>query len=163
MPSSWSSCTSWRSPACQVTLPALSSRYLNSEASRRRSDTLSRRDRSPCRRRTPPSLLDDIVSDRVLVLVLSSMRFDLPSSAFSSAGASAEAAAPPAAAPPAAGAAAPPEPTFRRRSLTSLPSRALAKREVQMGSISGTLAAEMRAWSLSACLRKYVSECAMRW
>ena len=157
---SWSSFMSWRSPACQKSLPALSSRYLDLDASR---DALSRRDRSPCRRRTPPSLLDDIVSDRVLVLVLSSMRFDLPSSAFSSAGASAEAAAPPAAAPPAAGAAAPPEPTFRRRSLTSLPSRALAKREVQMGSISGTLAAEMRAWSLSACLRKYVSECAMRW
>ena len=155
MPSSWSSCTSWRSPACQKTLPALSSRYLNSEASRRRSDTLSRRDRSPCRRRTPPSLLIDLVSDRVL-LAIGSMRYDLPSSAFSSAaGASAEPEA--AAAPPAAGAAAPPpEPTFRRRSLTSLPSRALAKREVQMGSISGTLAAVMRDWSLSACLRKNV-------
>ena len=40
------------------------------------------------------------------------------------------------AAPPAAGAAPPPEPTFTSRSLTSLPSRALAKRVVQMGSMS---------------------------
>ena len=50
---------------------------------------------------------------------------DVPSSFFSSAAGSAPAASPAAgAAPPAAGAAPPPEPTFRSRSLTSLPSRA---------------------------------------
>ena len=72
------------------------------------------------------------------------------SSFFSSAAA---AASPPAAAPPAAGAAAapPPEPTFDSRSLTSLPSRALANSDVQMGSTSATLAALIRVWSLSAC------------
>jgi hypothetical protein len=84
---------------------------------------LSRRDRSPCPRLTPPSLCG--------VLVLSpekcEWRVDVPSSFFSSSAGAAsppDAAAPPA--PPAAGAAAapPPEPTFRSRSLTSLPSRA---------------------------------------
>ena len=95
-----------------------------------------------------------------------------------SGGGSAAAAAAPA--PPAAGAAAaaalpPPDPTFINRSFTSLPSRAcssnmsefvvqyplsfrrrctLAKREHQMGSTSGTLAAVMRVWSLSDCTEK---------
>jgi hypothetical protein len=94
----------------------------------------------------------------------------LPSS-FSSSFTSSGATAPPAAgAPPDATAAAPPpEPTFRRRSFTSLPSSAcghisrryfeiifldvvltLAKRVVHIGSTSGTLAAEMRVCSLSA-------------
>jgi hypothetical protein len=92
---------------------------------------------------------------------------NIPSSFSSSAGASAPpAAAPPA--PPAAGAAAapPPEPTFRSRSLTSLPSRAyfhirnhisraihsvgrtLANRVVQMGSTSSIFAALISDWSL---------------
>jgi hypothetical protein len=122
---------------------------------------LSRRDRSPCPRLTPPSLCG--------VLVLSpekcEWRVDVPSSFFSSSAGAAsppDAAAPPA--PPAAGAAAapPPEPTFRSRSLTSLPSRAcrlvlshlgvrtLAKRVVQMGSTSSIFAALMSDWSLSA-------------
>lgn len=118
----------------------------------RRCETLSRRDRSPCRRRTPPSLLRKIVSECALVMAVElHVRRNLPSSFFSAGASSAAPAA--GAAPPAAGAAAPPpEPTFRRSSLTSLPSRALAKMEVQMGSISGTLAAEMRDWSLSDCV-----------
>ena len=60
-----------------------------------------------------------------------------------------------AAAPPAAGAAPvagapPPAPTLERRSLTSLPSRALARRVAQMGSTS-ILAAVVRVLILSAC------------
>ena len=64
------------------------------------------------------------------------------SSAFSSA------AAPPAAAPPdgaaTAAGAPPPDPTLVNNSLTSLPSKALAKRVAQMGS-TGTLAAAVKA------------------
>ena len=69
------------------------------------------------------------------------------SSFFSAAGASPPAAAtgagPDAAAPP-------PEPTFVRRSLTSLPSSALASRVAQIGSTS-TLAAEVSVLIFSAC------------
>jgi hypothetical protein len=105
-----------------------------------------------------------------VILVVGEQWADVPSSFFSS---SAGAASPPAAAPPAppaAGAAAapPPEPTFRSKSLTSLPSRAcpnirnhisaaihsdvrtLAKRVVQMGSTSSIFAALISDWSLSA-------------
>lgn len=46
---------------------------------------------------------------------------------------------------------APPDPTLVRRSLTFLPSRALARRVAQMGS-SSTLAAVVRATSLSAVI-----------
>ena len=86
------------------------------------------------------------------------------SSFFSSAAAGAS---PPAAAPPAAGAAAapPPEPTFDSRSFTSLPSRALAKSDVQMGSTSATLAALIRVWSLSAYIgrEKEGESCQCHW
>lgn len=83
----------------------------------------SRRGRSPCPRRTPPSL-QKRVSTMTLGPGLSWSGRHAPSSFFSSsAGASAAAAAPPAAAAPGA-AAAPPEPTLTRRSLMSLPSRA---------------------------------------
>jgi hypothetical protein len=132
-----------------------------------RKKALSRRDRSPCRRLTPPSLRGALVS----VLRLTVDWVNIPSSFFSS---SAGASAPPAAAPPAppaagAEAAPPPEPTFRSRSLTSLPSRAyfhirnrvshaihsvvrtLANRVVQMGSTSSIFAALISDWSLSAC------------
>lgn len=83
-----------------------------------------------------------------------------PSSLASSFGASAAASPPAAAAPPAAAGAAaapPPEPMLVKISLTSLPSRALAKREVQMGSTSATLAAVMRELILSACGDHHVS------
>jgi len=71
---------------------------------------------------------------------MSSSDSSLASSFFSSLGASSVAAAAPpeAAATPAAGA--PPPPTLVRRSLTSLPSRALARREAQMGSTSTSAA-----------------------
>lgn len=117
---------------------------------------LSRRDRSPYPRLTPPSLHTTIPVSKLLTPshLPTTNVFNLPSSLASSLGASAAASPPAAAAPPAAvGAAAapPPEPTFMSRSLTSLPSRALAKSWHQMGSTSGTLAAVMRDWSLSAC------------
>lgn len=70
-------------------------------------------------------------------------------SSFASAGAAAPLADAAGAAAAAAGAAEPP-PVFMSISLTSLPSRALAKRVVQMGSTSGTLAAVIIDWSLSA-------------
>ena len=76
----------------------------------------------------------------------------LPSSFFlSSPPPSAGASAPPAGTAP-AGAAGPAEPTLVKSSLMSLPSRALAKTEVQMGSTSWTLAAPRRVWILSACV-----------
>jgi len=74
--------------------------------------------------------------------------------AFSSFGASSAAAAPPAIAgtPPTAGAAAPPAPTLESRSLTFLPSNALARRDAHIGSTS-TDAAEVKASILSDCVR----------
>ena len=54
----------------------------------------------------------------------------------------------------------PPDPTFMSRSFTSLPSRALANRDAQIGSTSVTLAALTRVWSLSAC--KIVASSARR-
>lgn len=131
-----------------------------------RKKALSRRDRSPCPRRTPPSLWSYVSFRAGLARGICQ---NVPSSFFSSSAGAA--ASPPAAAgaPPApAAAGAPPEPTFRSRSLTSLPSRAcpriryrlrvpiqsfartLAKSVVQMGSTSSIFAALMRDWSLSA-------------
>lgn len=117
---------------------------------RRCREPLSRKDRSPCPRPTPLSLQQNIVSSNQAPQP-PPMHMHLPSSFSSSLGASSAAEAP-AAAPPAAGAAAapPPEPTFNSSSFTSLPSSALAKRLHQMGSTSGTLAAVMMDWSLSA-------------
>ena len=85
--------------------------------------SLSRRDRSPCPRLTPPSLLWGV---SIRSLPNSGISWvNVPSSFASSAGAaSSPAAAAPPAPPAGAAAAPPPEPTFRRRSLTSLPSRA---------------------------------------
>lgn len=96
---------------------------------------------------------------------------NVPSSLASSLAASASPPAAAAAPPAGAAAAGPPEPTFSRSSLTSLPSsaclhvrttvasripgscaqRTLANSDVQMGSTSAILAAEIRVWSLSAC------------
>lgn len=92
---------------------------------------------------------------------MSSSDSSLASSFFSSLAASGAAASPPAAAagaPPAVGA--PPPPTLVRRSLTSFPSRALARREAQIGSTS-TLAAEVRVvifspWDVSLVLSREV-------
>ena len=86
---------------------------------------------------------------------LSSFASSFFSSAASSAAASPEAAAPPpeVATPPAAGA--PPPPTLESISLTSLPSRALARRVAQMGSRS-TLAAVVRVVIFSPCGREQV-------
>ena len=97
---------------------------------------------------------------------------DLPSSfsSFFSSSAGASAGAPPAAPPLGAAAAPPPDPTFNSRSLTFFPSsayelcqgrlrywrskrarHALANSVVHILSTSGTLAALMMVWSLSAC------------
>ena len=137
------------------------------------SEPLSRIDRNPCPRPTPPSLWKLVNRFPVLSVGRAS---NVPSS-FSSFFSSAAPASPPAAAaPPAAGAAAapPPEPTFRSRSLTSLPSSAyrvpiasesssllvigmrcavhtFANSDVHIGSTSWTPAALMRVLSLSAC------------
>src|SRR5438309_212937 len=82
----------------------------------------SRRDRSPCPRLTLPFLMEHEYKSHVIWDAI------LPSSFFSSslAAGSSAAAAPPPEAPPAAGAAAapPPDPTFSKRSFTSLPSSA---------------------------------------
>lgn len=101
---------------------------------------LSRKDRNPCPRLTLPLLeqkktlvsrIFQIIASRD-IFVHSSRKLYIPSSFFSSAAgvASVGAAppAPPAPAPAPAGAAAPAEPTFVRRSLTSLPSRAFQNR-----------------------------------
>jgi hypothetical protein len=101
---------------------------------KKRKKALSRRDRSPCHRPTPPSLCDKSVRNDLCLLIWC----NVPSSFSSSAGASAlPAAAPPAPPEAAAGAAPPPEPTFRSRSLTSLPSRAcqISESESRGGSI----------------------------
>ena len=116
----------------------------------RNNGPLSRRDRSPCPRPTPPSLCPNV--SRPFPLRTESDDMHLPSS-FSSSLAASAGASPPAAAPPAAAGAAaapPPEPTLSSSSLTSLPSSALAKSEHQIGSTSGTLAAVMRDCNLSA-------------
>ena len=72
------------------------------------------------------------------------------SSSFSSSLGASAAAAPPAAVAAAAAGPAPPAPTLERSSLTSLPSRALARRDAQMGS-SSTLAAFVSARIFSDC------------
>ncbi len=123
---------------------------------------LSRRDRIPCLRRILPSLFWE--KQLAMHGAQSSYCCNAPSSFFSSSAGAASSAAPPAAAPPAAGAAAappPPEPTFRSMSLTSLPSRALANRVAQMGSTSGTPAALMRVFNLSAYTNGAVSNSQM--
>jgi hypothetical protein len=96
---------------------------------KKRKNALSRRDRSPCRRLTPPSLC----AVSICPLPEYSCWGTIPSSFFSSAaGASSPPVAAPPPAPPVVGAAAapPPEPTFRSRSLTSLPSRAYPASEM---------------------------------
>jgi len=111
----------------------------------------NRRDRSPCPRLTPPSLLQNPMLVSINRVFRCWTQMHVPSSFFSSAAGAASSVA--AGAPPAAGAAAaapPPEPTFKSRSLTSLPSSAFAKSWHQIGSTSTTLAAEIRDWSLSA-------------
>lgn len=122
---------------------------------------LSRRDRNPCPRLTLPSLVIANVSVpspfRKISYIWISV--NIPSSFSSSFASSAAGAAPPAAAPPAAGAAAapPPDPTFKSRSLTSLPSSAFAKRVAQIGSTSATPAALIMVLILSACRMRAVS------
>jgi hypothetical protein len=120
---------------------------------------LSRKDRNPYPRPIPPSLL--CVS--VKISKTTAGKISLPSTFSSSLASSTAAPADAPAAGPEAAAAPPPDPTFRRRSLTSLPSsacipsqshcrpgvlqrfvRTLAKREVQIGSTSAIFAAVMR-------------------
>lgn len=110
----------------------------------KRTETLSRRDRSPV-------VVSDCPHTRVEQLTMSSSDSSFSSSFFSSAGASSAAAAPPAAgAPPATGA--PPPPTLVRSSLTSLPSRALARRLAQTGSTS-----RPAAWVMEVILSPVIS------
>ena len=120
---------------------------------------LSRRVQSPYPRRTPPppSLFPSsapMFPARVLLLL--GWILNVPSCFFSSAVSAAPVAAPPEGAPPPTAGAPPPEPTAMSRSLTSLPSRALAKREAQIGSQS-TLAALIRLVILSACMTNHSS------